>query len=148
MPRKVLPYELDMTKFTDSLLAKVVDELIKEYINTTCNSNPYCHVRSMNAIYTGIFADVYIEDITAEFVQSILTQQTHKETLYTYHLLIALLEKGLIHDTCLYRLLTFKDRLCNKGFKKDFSIIIDSDIYDKLKESGDLDYSQKMFFIL
>lgn len=147
MPRKVLPYELDMTKFTDSLLAKVVDELIKEYINTTCNSNPYCHVRSMNAIYTGIFADVYIEDITAEFVQSILTQQTHKETLYTYHLLIALLEKGLIHDTCLYRLLTFKDRLCNKGFKKDFSIIIDSDIYDKLKESGDLDYSQKMFFI-
>lgn len=147
MPRKVLPYELDMTKFKDSSIAAVVDELVKKYINTTCNNNPYCHIRSMNTIYTGIFADVCIEDISAEFVRAMLTKQTHKETLYTYYLLISLLEKGLIQDARLYKLLSFKDRLCNKGYKKDFSIIIDSDIYDILKESGDLESAQKIFFM-
>lgn len=143
-------YALDITKFIDHKMGYYIKIMIYEYISNTSyarTSSKNISQKKLNEIYTKLFSSVSIKDIDTDFLGHFLKGKTYKEVKYSYRLIIFLLKNKVINNEMLKRMLDLEHKLYYSGNIEDFWCLMESKIYDQLKNENSFIQSKELLFI-
>ncbi len=132
--------------------------LVREYIENEVSATPYkyeklriARMKSLSEAYGRLLAGKTLGFFTYDQVNEKLKGVSSKELTYICSLIIYALEKGIISDNKLKRLLTFKHRFTTQGVGyADFEYLMTAENYDIfVKRADSMDtrwYAEAFFF--